>query len=225
MLALAFLCGLLLAIRLADKEGIEADKVLDITIYVIISAIIGARFFYVVQFWSEFKGNLLEVFAIHHGGLVFYGGLILALFTLLWRTRVYNLSLIKVIDIATPPTALGYSLARIGCFLNGCCYGIETKFPLAVKFPHLPGLRHPTQLYASGIMFLAFLFLLFLWKRRKFEGQIFLSGLLLYSTYRFFIEFIRVGPRYALGLTLSQLVSIVIFGIALFVLVKRFKAI
>lgn len=225
MLALAFLAGLLLSLKLAESEGVTADVVLDIVIYVIISAIVGARVFYVIQFWSEFKGDLLQIFAIHHGGLVFYGGLLLALVVLFWRVRVHNISLIKAFDIGTPGTALGYSIARIGCFLNGCCYGIETDFPLAVQFPHLSGLRHPTQLYASGTIFLGFLLLLFLWKRRKFEGQLFLSGLLYYSTYRFFIEFIRVGPRYVLGLTISQLVSIVVFVVALYVLVKRVRTV
>ena len=225
MLALAFLAGLLLSLKLAKSEGITADVVLDIVIYVIISAIVGARIFYVIQFWSEFKGNLLQIFAIHRGGLVFYGGLILVLLVLFWRARVHRIPLIKAADIATPVAALGYSIGRIGCFLNGCCYGIETAFPICVRFPHLSGCRHPTQLYASAIMFLVFLFLMFLWKRKKFEGQVFLSGLILYSVYRFSIEFIRVGPRYIFGLTVSHLASIVIFCVALYILIKRFKAV
>jgi len=214
MLSLAFLSGLFVIVRLGKSEGIEPEKILDIAVWVILGAIIGARVLYVILFFGEFRGNLFEIFMIQHGGLVFYGGFFGALLAILWRTKRFGLPLWKAFDLATPGTALGYSIARIGCFLNGCCYGIETSIFCAVKFPHLQGMRHPTQLYASATVFLVFLALLWLWKRRRFDGQIFLQGVVLYSVYRFLIEFIRVGPRVMLNLSASQLLSIMAFVLA-----------
>ena len=214
MLSLAFLFGLLVILRLAKKEGVKGEIILDIAIWVIVGAIVGARLLYVILFWTEFKDSLIQVFMIQRGGLVFYGGFFAALLAIIWRAKKYKLSLWKAADLAAPGTALGYSIARIGCFLNGCCYGIETTVPWAVKFPYLPGLRHPTQLYASATVFVIFLLLLYLWRRRRFEGQIFLQAVILYSIYRFLIEFIRVGPRALANLTASQWISILAFFLA-----------
>jgi len=214
MLSLAFLAGLLIILHLSRREGIVAETVLDITVWVVVAAIAGARILYVVLFWGEFAHSPVQALMINRGGLVFYGGFIAGLLVIMWRAKKHGLSLWKVFDLAAPGTAVGYSIARIGCFLNGCCYGIETEFPAAVQFPHLTGLRHPTQLYASGTIFIVFLLLLYLWRRRKFEGQIFLLGVVFYSIYRFSIEFIRVGPRVLLGITPSQWISVLAFILA-----------
>jgi phosphatidylglycerol:prolipoprotein diacylglycerol transferase len=224
MLALAFLAGLVVSLKFAKKAGIASEVVLDVVIWVILSAIVGARTLYVILFWHEFRGDLLKMFMIQSGGLVFYGGLVLALVVMLWRIKKHGIPLLTAFDVATPGTALGYSIARIGCFLNGCCYGIETDFVCALQFPHLTGLRHPTQLYASATVFTIFLALLYLWKLKKFEGQIFLQGAVLYSIYRFLIEFIRVGPKLMLGLTASQWISILAFFLAGGFLIWKLRA-
>lgn len=223
MLAMAFLFGTLVAIRLAKQEGISAEKVLELMIYIIISALIGARLGYVLFFWWQFSHNPLLIFSFSGGGLAFYGGLFLALFVVLWRAKVYKIPILKIFDIGSAPVFLGYSIARIGCFLNGCCYGIETNLPWAVKFPNLPGMRHPTQIYASIITFGCFLFILYLWKKKKFDGQVFLTALILYMTYRFFIEFIRVGPKVLFGLTSVQVISVFVFAAAISTLIWKFR--
>ncbi len=224
MLSLAFLLGILLAMYLAKREGIDPEKVLDISLWLIISAIAGARVLYVMLFWNEFAGSPIEILMIQHGGLIFYGGLAAALLVLLWRAKAAGLSLWKIFDLASPSAALGYSVARIGCFLNGCCYGIETRVPWAVKFPALPGMRHPTELYSSASAFAIFLIVIALWRRRKFEGQIFLQTVVLYTIYRFFVEFLRTEPRY-FYLSSAQWISIVAFPIALGALIWKLRKI
>jgi phosphatidylglycerol:prolipoprotein diacylglycerol transferase len=175
----------------------------------------------VIFFWPELEGNILNAFMIQRGGLVFYGGLALALIAILWRSARYKLSLFKLFDIASLSAAIGYSIARIGCFLNGCCYGVESNLPWAVQFPGLLGKRHPTELYASATMLILFLLLLIFWKRRKFDGQIFLFAVICYSIYRFLIEFIRVNPKYLLNLTSAQWASVVLFVLAAGTLIWR----
>ena len=226
MVALAFLAGIYVAVFLAKGEKIGADKILDLAVYVLISSIVGARLFYVIEFWPEFMTNPLGIFFIWQGGLVFYGGLLLAIITILIYAQINKISIWKVLDIIAPATALGYAIGRIGCFLNGCCYGIECSLPWAVSFPNLAGLRHPTQIYASLTGFLIFGLLLFLWRFRKFEGQVFCAGLALYGIYRFLIEFIRINPRYLLNLTMAQWGSIliVIIAVSIYLVLAKKKA-
>jgi phosphatidylglycerol:prolipoprotein diacylglycerol transferase len=211
MLSIAFFLGILLAIRLGEKEGIPSETILDISLWVMVSAIIGARLLYVILFFNEFSSSLLDIIMIQKGGLIFFGGLFGGLLAVLIKARSYKFSLWKLFDIAAPGTALGYSISRIGCFLNGCCYGVETTLPWGVHFPLLSGLRHPTQLYASAAMFMAFLALIFLWRKKRFDGQVFLTGAVLYSVYRFFIEYIRTEPRFFFSLSSAQWISVVIF--------------
>jgi phosphatidylglycerol:prolipoprotein diacylglycerol transferase len=221
MVALGFLSGILLSAFIAKKEEFPPEKIIDLSIYVLISAIVGARTFYVIQFWHQFKHNPIEIISVQHGGLVFFGGLIAALLIIFLYTKIQKINLWKLFDIITPGTMLGYAIGRIGCFLNGCCFGFEAKVPWALHYPYLSGLHHPTQLYASAAMFIGFLIILYIRKyHRKFPGQIFFSGILLYSIYRFTNEFFREGPRYLFNLTLSQWIAISLFTWASYALWK-----
>jgi phosphatidylglycerol:prolipoprotein diacylglycerol transferase len=223
MVASAFLSGIFLAAWLAKRENIPAEKIFDLALYVLLSSIIGARIFYVIEFWRDYITNPISALFIWQGGLVFYGGLIFAIAAIFVYARITNVPSLKLFDIISPATALGYAIGRIGCFLNGCCYGIETCVPWAVKFPNISGLRHPTQIYASIAGFLICGLLLFLFGRKRFDGQIFTIGLILYSVYRFLIEFIRVNPRYLLVLSEAQWGSALIFAVALVIYFKLSK--
>jgi len=196
MVALGFLSGILLAIYLAKKEKIAPEMMMDLALFVMISSIIGARIFYVIEFWPEYWYRPLAMLFVWEGGLVFYGGLLGAVLTVLVFSRFNKLPVLKLLDLITPATALGYAIGRIGCFLRGCCYGVECKLPWAVKFPEAAGLRHPTQLYSLLTWLILFGVLWFLLTKRKFDGQIFALGLILYSVYRFLIEFVRTNPQY-----------------------------
>ena len=155
MMAIAFLAGLWTASRRGLRRGFTAEQVLDVGPWLILGAILGARIVYVTTYWREqFAGGpIWEIFMIQHGGLVFYGGLIGAALGGILYARIKKLPLWKLSDVLAPSIALGYVFGRIGCFLNGCCYGKACSLPWAVRFPadnpnHPPTFPvHPTQIY------------------------------------------------------------------------------
>jgi phosphatidylglycerol:prolipoprotein diacylglycerol transferase len=215
MVALGSLAGILLAINSSGKYNIPSEKVIDLALYSILSGLIGARFFYVILFFNEFKSNAWQIIRIQDGGLVFFGAVLGGIICFLIFSRINKLSIMTLLDLATPSVLLGYTIGRWGCFLNGCCYGVVTTQPWGVKFPHLIGLHYPTQIYASFIGLIMLLILLYRRKKQIFSGQIFLEGIILYAFYRFSIEFIRVNPKYFI-LTAAQWTSLALFilGIA-----------
>ncbi|MFC1767514.1 prolipoprotein diacylglyceryl transferase, partial [Candidatus Margulisiibacteriota bacterium] len=135
--------------------------------------------------------------------------------------RLNRLDIWKVLDIMSPGVMFGYAIGRVGCFLNGCCYGLETKLSWGVQFPAETILRHPTQLYSAACGLAIFALLMLAFQRRKFAGQVFLFTVLLYTVYRFSLEFFRYSPIRPAGLTLSQYVAIVFFIVGLFLLWKK----
>lgn len=210
--ALGFLAGIFLALFFAKQEKIEGQIILDLSIYVIISSVIGARLIYVIGEWDYFRHNPIEIIMVQNGGLVFLGGFLLAMATIVIFARVKKLNLFKLLDAIMPGALLGYAIGRLGCFFNGCCFGLPTKLPWAIIFPpgSLAGAYcpdqplHPTQLYASLSMLLAFIILSILYRRKRFDGQIFFWGIIFYSIYRFLVEFLRFSPIHWLSLTPSQ---------------------
>lgn len=200
-IAIGFILGFSLAIRRSRVEGIPSEGIIDLFFLVVLSAMIGSRALFILINFNDYRHQPLQIFSLWEGGLVFYGGLILATgvsLIYMWKTR---LPVWKMADLFSPSIALGLFFGRIGCFLAGCCYGKETSLPWAVTFTHPASLArlnvslHPTQLYeATGSLFL-FLFLLWKRKDKRFEGQIFWLFLFLYSVLRFFIEFLRGDPR------------------------------
>jgi phosphatidylglycerol:prolipoprotein diacylglycerol transferase len=233
MLALAFLVGILISIRYAKKEGLRGDVILDVALYVIIAAIVGSRLLYVVGQWDQYKDNLIDIIMVQKGGLVFLGGLLAAIGVVILYAKIKQIPVLKLLDIIAPGSAIGYAITRIGCFLNGCCFGLQTDLPWGMVFP--PGALayfyfqearlHPTQPLSSASMFVAFLVLALLYKFKKFDGQIFYWGLILYSVYRFIVEFLRFSPMHWLGLTPSQWIVILTFAAGVYGLVhKRLKA-
>jgi len=228
MVALGFICGILVALYYAKQEGISKDTVFDLAIYVIIFALIGARLFYVIGQWGYYKNNLFEIFMLQRGGLVILGGILFAIATLAICSRIKHLPLLKLLDIATPTTAIGIAIGRIGCFMNGCCFGLPTKMPWGVVFPagslaysYFPNQHiHPTQLYSSFSVLLIFFILVLLYKHKKFDGFVFLWGVILYSLYRFIVEFFRFSPMHWWGLTPSQWIVLVLVVVAVAMLVR-----
>lgn len=229
MMALAFSVGLWTASRRGIKDNIAPEKIMDIGPWLILGTIVGARIWYVVTFWSEqFAGQpIAEVFKVWRGGLVFYGGLIgatLAGAAYLW---IKKLPVWKFADILAPSIALGYVFGRIGCLLNGCCYGRECHLPWAIRFPKGPDLPttpvHPTQIYDSLLNLGFYLLLAWMYRRKKFDGQVFGAYLIGYSLLRSFVEIFRgdypVYQHYLGGwATPAQLVSIGILAAGLLLL-------
>jgi len=229
MAALGFLAGILVSLHFAKKEGFSAETILDLAVYVIIGSIIGARLLYVLGQWHLYKDNLLEIFMLQHGGLVVLGGVIAAILVVFWFAKKKKISFLKLFDICTPATLLGLTIGRIGCFLNGCCFGVPTDCACGVNFPPR-SLAHsyfphehlwPTQLFSSAGLLIAFLIIFVFYQRKKFDGQVFFIGLIFYSIYRFTVEFYRFSPMHWLGLTPSQWVVILLSIIGVWGLIRK----
>jgi phosphatidylglycerol:prolipoprotein diacylglycerol transferase len=241
MVAIAFLAGLWTASRRASLSHISAEKILDLGPWLIVGSIIGARTLYVITFWREqfAHESFTEIFMVQKGGLVYYGGLIGASLAVILYCRIKKLGLWVMADVLAPSIALGYVFGRIGCLLNGCCYGRQCSLPWAIRFPeghdtHPVGLPatpvHPTEIYDSLLSLALYLGLAWLYRRKKFNGQVFGAYLISYSLLRSFVEMFRGDyPVYQHFLggwaTPAQLVSIGILGagVVLLVVLARYK--
>lgn len=220
LVALGFLAGIWTASRRGLLLGVHPDKVVDLGPWLMLGAIVGARTLYVISYWKESFANqpLSEIFMVQHGGLVFYGGLIGASLACIIYARIKQIPLWKFADVLAPSIALGHVFGRMGCLMNGCCYGYATNVPWAIHFPvehetHGVGV-HPTEIYESFLNFALYLSLAWLFRRRKFEGQVFSMYLICYAILRSFVEVYRGDyPKHYLGgvVTPGQLVSVGIF--------------
>lgn len=216
MLAIAFLVGIIGISKMAKPYGIKFDTVVDLGIWIIVGAVIGARAAYVI---TEFRYFLTvpwwNVFMVGSGGLAFHGGLIGGFLAGYWFVSYKKIYPWKLADIAAPIIALGYSIVRIGCFMNGCCYGKVSNVPWALRCAAGDSaLRHPTQLYSMLGSFILFLILFRLRNHRHFSGYLFLLYVGLYSVMRFIVEIFRESPMAFPWLSLAQLVCIILATVA-----------
>jgi phosphatidylglycerol---prolipoprotein diacylglyceryl transferase len=197
MVALGFLAGLWTASRRAPQDGIHPERILDLGPWLIVGAIVGSRLLFVISYWDEYfaRQPWYEVFMIQRGGLVFYGGLIGSFAAGVIFIRWKKLPFLKVADVMAPSIALGHAFGRIGCLMNGCCYGKPTESFLAIHFPadhETEGVGvHPTEIYESVLNALLYLGLAWMFRRKKFDGQIFALYLLLYAVLRGTVECFR----------------------------------
>src|SRR5438034_5042739 len=182
LLAAAYLLGLRLAMVRARNRGLDATRVLDLGIYIIISALVGAKLLLLITDFQTFKNDPRELVTLARSGGVFYGGLILAVSVALWYIRRIGLPLWTTCDVFAPGIALGHVVGRLGCFFAGCCYGKETTVPWAITFTNpyaasnvgtpLNVPLHPTQLYEAGAEALILIILLATESRgRRFAGR------------------------------------------------------
>jgi phosphatidylglycerol:prolipoprotein diacylglycerol transferase len=211
--------------RRAKIEGFPGiDQVFDLTFSALIWGFLGARLFYVIQNISYYLTEPVKVLAVWEGGLIFYGGAIFSVFGFWLKTRKKKLSFWKSLDFIIPYGVLTHAFGRIGCFMNGCCYGKICNLPWAVKFPELTYKVHPTQLYEALFDLILSLFLLSRTKKVHFEGQIALLYFVLYGLGRYLIEFLREPSWLWLGMTSNQWVSVA-FIVTAFILfqVKKQK--
>lgn len=225
MVALGFAVAILLAYREATRFGIDKDRVIDFGIVVLLGGLIGARLFFVLTNITYYIANPLEIINLTKGGLVWYGGFLMGILVGIVFVKKNNINFWNGADLMAPFIALAQSIGRLGCFLNGCCYGIiaPKDYALGVKFPHEEVLRHPTQIYESVVLLIVFLILREWQGKRHFKGEIFLGYAMLYSLSRFLLEFLRGdNPKILLGLTISQIVSIAILAACLIILTIRF---
>lgn len=213
MLVIGFMFGLWRAVVVGRKHyGIAQERIYDLALIILISGVVGARAVYILlnpdtESWREF-------YAVWMGGLSFHGGLALALVSGYFYTRAVGLSYWKLADLFAPSVALAYAFTRIGCFLNGCCYGAPTDLPWAARFTDFGILTppsHPTQIYSALASLLIFFILTRLAKLERAGGFVFACYVGLYGIYRFLVEFLRAGYSaeiWRFGITQAQAVSV-----------------
>lgn len=230
LLAAAYLLGLQFALMRARTRGLDPNRVMDLGIWVIVSALVGAKALLLIVDFDTFRDRPSELWTLLRSGGVFYGGLIAAVAVALWYLRVHRMPMWTVTDVFAPGIALGHVIGRMGCLFAGCCFGRRTDVPWAITFTDryaaenvgtpLNVALHPTQLYEAGAELLILGFLLLLERRgRSFPGRTFWSYMLFYGVSRFVIEFYRGDSRGMIGaLSTSQFVSLVIVPLSIIML-------
>jgi len=216
-MALGFGVAILYFLSSTKKEGISGYLILNLAVGIIIFALVGSRVFYILIHLDYYIPHPEKIIHLWEGGRVLYGGLIFSLAFSIYYIKAHNLPFSKIADCAAPGIAFGLGIGRIGCFLNGCCYGIPSRFgfvfpptsPAGKIFPNQA--LFPTQLLSSFNLFLIGL-ILHLFKRKDIaRGRLLILFLIFYSLHRFFIEFLR-GDTYpiVLNLTSFQIISVIL---------------
>jgi len=231
MIVLAFISATWLACWRATREKLDPDVVMDMSFWVVFFGMVGARLFYCIEYWGVEIKSLWDVLQYWKGGIVFYGGVIGSTAAFLIYSRLRPFPLRPYMDVLAPSIAVGIFFGRLGCFLNGCCYGDACQFPWAVSFPKLspPWLHHaalgmisrdaawslpihPTQIYSAidGLVLLLLLSAYYPFRRR--HGEVMALLMVTYPVSRFLIEYLRndEGAFFA-GLTISQNISVALF--------------
>ncbi len=235
LVAIGFLAGIYTAQRFARRFGLNPDQIFNLSVYLAIGAIVGAKLFLILQDWRFYlrhPGQLLSLSLLESAG-IFYGGLVVALLVSVFYVRRQKLSWLAVGDAVVPGVAVGHAIGRLGCFSAGCCWGKPTSLPWGITFTSQYAHQtvgvplgiplQPTELLGSAAEVVLFIILWRLASRRKFTGQLTAVYLVLYGIWRFSIDFLRYYSPQALlfhnTLTAAQLTSIfaMLLGLGIFV--------
>lgn len=222
--AIAFVVATYLIVRQAERSGISQDGAFDCVIAMLAGGLIGGRVLFAIINWEYFSGDFISIFKFYEGGLAFQGGLAggtIAVLLVIWIKKLPGW---EMCDLLAPYVALGQAIGRIGCLLNGCCYGKVISSGFGITFPQEAVTRVPVQVYSSLILLAIFALLVSIREKKPFSGAIFSAYLMLYGITRFFIDFAR-GDRLVefLGMKLSQVFSIGIFlsGIIIYAILSQ----
>ena len=227
LLAASYLLGLQFALMRARARGLNGERVMDLGIWIIISALVGAKLLLVVVDYRQFTTGWSDLLNLARSGGVFYGGLIGAVTVAFWYMWRHKMPLWTTTDVFAPAIALGHAVGRLGCLLAGCCFGRETSVPWAVTFHNQLSIAprgvplHPTQLYEAGAELIILAFLLATERRgHVFAGRTFWSYMFLYGVSRFVIEFYRGDDRGMVFnmLSTSQVVSLLLVPLSVIML-------
>jgi len=198
-MALAFLIAFGWVFWRAKKLGENIDDYYNICLIALVGGIVGGRLMYVIVTWNEFAGRPWRAFNLRAGGLVWYGGLILAALLILIYAKRKGLNFLHIGDVFSAPMAVGLGIGRLGCLMSGCCYGKPCDLPWAMTYPEGPyippevaGMRvHPSPVYEMIAVFAIAGILVYLERHKKRDGQILWSFFLLYGLARYILEFWR----------------------------------
>lgn len=197
LLALAFLSAIFIAGREARRLGLPVSRFYDLCFYIVLAALVGSRILYVLLDLPTFLSHPLKIFALWEGGLVFHGGVILALIVAFYYMRRHHLPWRPALDALAVGTPVGQFFGRMGCFMAGCCYGAPSNLPWAVTFANPESLcplrvpLHPAQLYEAFLALGVFGVLYWFRTRKRYDGQLLLAYFSLAGLVRFVVEFFR----------------------------------
>ncbi len=245
MLTVSFLLGVFYIYRMSQKQKIDFGPLLTIAYIMIFGGVAGARLFYVLFHLEEFRGTWSSAINPFHSGefgiqgLNLYGGILTAVILSYIYIRAKRLSVLKIFDLFAPTVGLGLIFTRIGCFLNGCCFGVPTDLPWGVTFPpdsipaYIFGTQHlhPTQVYSSIYGVILFLILHWRLKHKLFDGQVLSLLFMIEAIFRYFIEYVRYYENdmklYFMGaeITYNQIIAILLFLAGLIIYIFQYRKI
>ena len=237
LMAVAFLVGTWLGLREAKRMSLDEDGFVNVILLTLVASILGARALYVIEHLGEFRRSWGSVWALWEGGLTLYGGIVAGTFGGLTAAARMGLPRWRVADALTPSLAIGAMFGRIGCFLNGCCYGHPTLVPWGVKFPPAAFATlefgdtpvHPSQLYNAAAALVLFVVMWTLRRRFRVPGVLFWTFIVAFSLVRIPIDLTRsyeadaVLVRGVIDVTESQAMSLALalFGAAMILRLRR----
>lgn len=234
LIAIGFLCGIAVVRNLSVKSQMNPDINADLAFWLLFYGFIGARILFIITRLEFFMENPLDMFKVWEGGLVFFGGLILATAYAFYYFKKHKLNVWKMLDVLAPGLVIAHAFGRLGCMAAGCCYGRPTGEPWGIRlnselvddaYKNIP--LHPTQLYESVSLFILFAGMMYIFRTKKFDGQVGLTYFILYPIIRSIIEIYRGDSIRGFVidgiLSTSQFISIGVFAAALVVLLYRLK--
>lgn len=222
LLSTGIMVGILLAYSEAKRLGKNPEYIIDLSLWCIPAAVIGARLYYVLLEWDYYNGDIMRMINIREGGLAIHGALIAAVLTGYIFTRIKKYSFWETADIVAPSIIIGQAIGRWGNFVNNEAHGGPTNLPWGIM---IDGIKvHPTFLYESLWNFGVFVILILYRKKKKVDGELFLLYGILYSVGRFWIEGLRTDSLMFMGMRAAQLISlaiIVVFSIIIYLIRRR----
>ena len=231
MAAVGFLLGSLVLFRNKKAAGLNDDQCSNVLLIAMIAGVVGARIFYVIQFFEHYRNNLINIIRIDQGGLVFYGGFILSIVSIGIYCKICKIDFIRLLDFFTPAIAIAHACGRIGCFLNGCCFGRPTTGIFAVTYPvgSDPYLRYPgcaltpIQLLEASENIIAF-FIFYQLARKTKRGVAMSAYFISYGVLRFINEYWRGDNPKIFGLlTPAQFIGTLLIPTGLLLLIYFLK--
>ncbi|WP_287152858.1 prolipoprotein diacylglyceryl transferase [Candidatus Solincola tengchongensis] len=229
-LALAFIVGMLVSFMYLRRKFLDAYVVFELVLAAAVGGIVGARLFYVLGHWREFSDRWWEAFKFWNvQGLVFYGGFILGILAAVAVVRLRGVSVGQVLDSGGLAVPAALAVARVGCYLNGCCFGKSSGLPWAVTFPLRTQMEmgmprnpvHPTQIYELLMDLGIFVILLAVHRRFRYRGEIMLSFIMLYAVARFSNEFFRYHTQSGANLFFQALSAAAFLAAGLVLVFRR----
>jgi len=234
LIAVGFLVAVWVIKRLSARDGLDVEKILDLTFWILAVGFMGARLLFVITRWHYFMEDPISIFKVWEGGLVFFGGPLAAMPFTIWYMKKHKIPLWKSMDAMIPGLVIAHAFGRLGCLAAGCCYGRPTGSGWGVKLysdlvdVSLRGIPlHPTQLYEFFALLILFFGMLRVFKNKIFDGQVILVYFIAYPILRSIVEIFRGDSIRGFViddvLSTSQFISIIVFLIALAALVFRLK--